>query len=329
MHAYWGSRYVPVAYNSPRVWAKKALRRGQAVTTLDAWYNPGLDQALKDLVRSVTFDAVIVEYVFLSKAFESVSAPLKILDTHDVLSQRKAPGRYWWAALPAEEEKRGLDRAGVVVAISPEDAAALASLTQRLVVTVGHLVPVYPPAPGHASRKILFVGSENPLNLEGALFFVRDVLPLVCSALPGVELVVAGRVCNPLAAALGANPPCNITLLGEVADLTPVYQSAAVVVNPVLGGTGLPIKSIAALGYGKPLVATPAGARGLDGAGADSPVVVAATPRSFSDALVEILRSPDLAYQMGLQANALAGQLNRTAIQSLAEVLGLPTGAEV
>ena len=71
-------------------------------------------------------------------------------------------------------------------------------------------------------------------------------------------------------------------LLGVVESLEEAYTRAAVIVNPVLAGTGLKTKTVEALGHAKPLVTTSCGAEGIeDAAGtaflmADDPAGMAA-----------------------------------------------------
>ena len=52
--------------------------------------------------------------------------------------------------------------------------------------------------------------------------------------------------------------------LGRVPDLEPHYRQAAVVINPVPYGSGLKIKSVEALAFGKCLVTSQAGVSGLE-----------------------------------------------------------------
>ncbi len=111
---------------------------------------------------------------------------------------------------------------------------------------------------------ILFVGSLNRYNVEGLSAYLsahRDWLARYA-------ISVAGHVCRaPELQALAAAMP-NLTLLGFVEELGGLYATARLVISPV-EGTGLNIKVMEALTYGKPvlgsrhsLAALPAGAEG-------------------------------------------------------------------
>lgn len=59
-------------------------------------------------------------------------------------------------------------------------------------------------------------------------------------------------------------------------------------VNPMLYGTGLNIKSIEALGFGVPLLSTPVECRGLE-AGANTAYWLAQSDREFAEKALELL----------------------------------------
>jgi hypothetical protein len=56
----------------------------------------------------------------------------------------------------------------------------------------------------------------------------------------------------------------GVTVAGSVDDVTTLYRDAALVINPVVAGTGAKIKTIEALARLRPIVTWPAGVDGLD-----------------------------------------------------------------
>ncbi len=78
--------------------------------------------------------------------------------------------------------------------------------------------------------------------------------------MPDAELVVVGGV----AAALAGRPVPGLTVAGAVDDVAPFYREAALVINPVVAGTGVKVKTIEALCHLRPIVTWPAGVDGLD-----------------------------------------------------------------
>lgn len=208
-------------------------------------------------------DVVVADYAFLTPAFPYALSPAarRIVVMHDLFSSRTAQ----FAKLGAQDsvalidqasELRLLGAAEAVVAIQSEEGAFIQRLLPSRQVIVAPIAaePVPAPQPGEGAS-LLFVGSDTAPNVDGLRWFLRDVLPLVRQAVPQVELRVVGKV----GGAIGPLPEevaGAVRLLGLVPELAPHYRDAAVVVSPLLVGSGLKIKLIEALSQGKAVVAT-------------------------------------------------------------------------
>jgi glycosyltransferase involved in cell wall biosynthesis len=118
------------------------------------------------------------------------------------------------------------------------------------------------PAPANALFDAGFIASDAPFNLEALLFLTRDILPLVRRRRPGFRLLVTGGVTVPFAR-LGLNPE-GVVLERSVAEVASFYERIGVAVVPLISGTGVSLKTLEALRFGRPVVATAAGARGLN-----------------------------------------------------------------
>lgn len=169
------------------------------------------------------------------------------------------------------------------------------------------------PLTGHESHGcVLFVGDFSYLPNRNALRWLLDeVLPRVWSALPAARLTLAGRGLGAL-----AHVDPRVDVRGFVESLNPLYREAGCVVVPLLDGGGSPLKFIEALAFGRPVVATPRAAAGLDTIAGEH-YIEAAGPQEFSDAVVRVLR--DGADEMAARGRALAEQ--RYSIESLVPAL--------
>jgi glycosyltransferase involved in cell wall biosynthesis len=131
---------------------------------------------------------------------------------------------------------------------------------------------------------LLFVGSmDYRPNDRAVAWFVEEVLPrLRLKVTPALDVV--GRL--PRHPALAK----DVRYSGQVVDLAPWYERAHAVIVPLFEGSGTSLKVIEAMAYGRPVVATGVGARGL-------PVVAgvhyleADDPDRFSEHLVVIARA--------------------------------------
>jgi glycosyltransferase involved in cell wall biosynthesis len=339
MRACWGRRFFPVAYTDPQSSTiKKRLsrrvRRGLVRRfflrspasrvhdgRVDDWYDKSLDEHLIDLSKKIGFDVVIVEYVFFSRSLDLFGGDvLKVVDTIDVFSHRHKSMvtsglRPIWFSTTPEQEALGLSRADVVIAISEADREFFSKLVDRSVITVGHIVPLYERA-RHSSgtSDILFVASGNLMNVQGIRHFIETVFPQVRAQCPGVQLLLAGAVCEQL----GDYEGC--IKLGQVRDIQPIYEMVRLVVAPMLFGTGLSIKTVEALARSKPVVTTSSGCRGLEEAAGEA-FLVADTPEEFASCVVRVLTDSELSESLARSAYDFAVQWNRRHISALEDIL--------
>ena len=286
----------------PGVLARVAGRLARAVSPrpgdpapaigVDDWCPPPFRARARARIDAWMPDVVLVEYVFLSACLADLPAgrAVRVIDTHDVMHRRRAvydalAMAPQWFHTTAAEERRGLLRADLVLAMQDDEADALRALVpERTVLTVPHALPVRP-APPAAARpaRVLFVASYNDLNVRGLIWFLDAVWPALRARLPDVELVVCGNVAEKLGA-----PPPGVVVRGFVEQPDDEYAAARVVLSPLPGGTGLKVKAVEALCHGRPVVATAAGAHGL-AHGVDEGVMVADDPPAFADAVHALL----------------------------------------
>jgi hypothetical protein len=88
----------------------------------------------------------------------------------------------------------------------------------------------------------------------------------------------------------------------------------------VLFNTGLSIKNLEAMGYGRPLVTAPVGADGLED-GVNTAFLVAADPAAFSSNIIRLLVERDFAYGLARRAYEYAAERNRNILSQLDNIL--------
>lgn len=146
-----------------------------------------------------------------------------------------------------------------------------------------------------------FVGFETAFNLEGVLYFLREVLPLVRRRRPDFRFLIAGRV----AAAVRAiwRSDTDFESRDSFAQTREFYDAIKVAVVPLLHGTGVSIKTLEALSCGCPVVTTPVGVRGL-GLRDGEQVMVGATPETFADRLLALADSREMRARLAADGRA-------------------------
>lgn len=329
----WDS-FWPVPYNGASIrWKKKwfdllsgILKTGQVLPyTIDEWFTPLVSRHLIKIKEALSPDIVLVEYVFLSKAFEYFSASTyKVLDTHDIFGDRhkmysQRGLRYGWFYTSRREEKKALDRADTVIAIQDKEAEYFRALTSREVITVGHIAAAIDTdvnANDAASAdRLLFVGSGNNINVQAVGWFLDNVWGILHARFPDLTFDVVGGCADHVKTA------ANVHLIGPVDDLAAFYRRAAVVVNPVQFGTGLKIKSIEALAAGRPLVTTSAGAAGLE-KWSNEAYLVADDPAQFVDAVTGLLETAELRNRFSARARTFTEEYNRDLLTPFLKAIG-------
>ena len=289
---------------------------------LDAWFDDQLLPQLSKLQAEHQFDAVIVEYVFMSKAFEAFdNGCLRILDTHDCFGLRHrayiaAGMRPQWYSTSMQDEERGFRRADVVLAIQAQEASVfrsrLGALTSPDVRVVGHLIDIPEVGEIGAAPTAAMVGSSNPINTEGARWFMEKVMPLVVARHPTFQFLTVGAVGNSLPAKPGFVP------LGYVTNVSDAMRTAMMVVNPVQMGTGITIKLLDALAAGMPIVTTRAGARGLDDLAGDAFLMTEEGDAiAFAEATLKVIENAVLRRSLNHRARQVAQEWNDRQISTL------------
>jgi glycosyltransferase involved in cell wall biosynthesis len=246
-------------------------------------------------------DVVILNYVFLANAFNSFlnqdlcKAPLfkggwgdrnnnilKVILTHDVFYKRIASfqeigvsveGGSWNSEIEAEQ----LRKADVLLAIQKQDAEVLKQMApQCQVITMPKAAKPYIQTTKQVPGRCLFVGTGADHNYQGLQWFLDNVWAKIIHLHPGSSLNICGSICD-----LIKNNYPNVRLLGIVEDLKPEYSAAEVCLIPLLAGSGLKIKTIEAMSYGRACVSTSVGIQGISEI-ADKSVLVADTADDFA-----------------------------------------------
>ena len=206
---------------------------------------------------------LFAEYVWMTRVLPLLDArAIKVLDTIDVFSTKKDKVlrygiRDFW--LEPEEEARRFALADLVIAIQDEERGILQQLaSKRTVITAGIDFDLVGDSRLPVARRILYVGSGNPMNVRGLRDFLRFAWPDIQKNVPDAELLVAGAVGDAV-----EDAPAGVHMVGRVSDLGELYRSVRVVINPALAGTGVKIKTVEALSYLRPIVTWPTGVDGL------------------------------------------------------------------
>jgi GT2 family glycosyltransferase len=218
-------------------------------------------------------------------------------------------------------------RSDVTIVVSASDARLLAcehGIADAVVISNVH--EVVTTAPSFSTRRdLVFVGYfAHAPNVDGLLWFAREVLPLVRPRLPGVRVHV-----------IGAEPPKALEQIGSdilhihgrVANLEHYLDAARVMIAPLRFGAGVKGKITQSLSRGLPIVATSVAVDGMELC-TGAHVLVADTPEAFAAGVEQLYRDEELWTRLSHGGREVARRLYsidaaNTGVQALVQRLSL------
>jgi hypothetical protein len=291
---------------------------------IDDWYDPRAGELAARLHRRWNYQAVLVNYVWFSGVLEALPGNvLKLIDTHDVFGDRhiratQAGMKPEWFYTSIEEEKRGLERANIVIAIQEEEKRYFESLGLPRVETVGFIAPERKVPSRRREKPVVgYIASSNPWNVNA----FRELVS-VLSAYPNLaeqaDFVVAGPVCEKV-----KDNPGFFKLLGVVESIDAFYAGIDIALNPMIGGTGLKIKTVEALAFGRGILSTKDGFTGIP---TKESAHLADSMTELCEHLESILRYPDAIRDLSLATQRIFQQYQVSASNVLKNVFMSPSG---
>jgi glycosyltransferase involved in cell wall biosynthesis len=163
-------------------------------------------------------------------------------------------------------------------------------------------LPVVPRSP--QADHITHVGTMYwPPNIDGMLWFIREIYPVVRAQRPSVTFdLIGSRPPHELVALQHEVAGLNVT--GYVADLQPYLEQCGVFIVPLRAGGGMRVKILEALSRGLPVVTTRLGCEGI-GVRDGEHVLIADSPQAFAEAVLAVLGDPALASRLGASGRRL------------------------
>ena len=313
-------RVEPVEYEWPRGARKRMAQATSAASrtpfTCRLMYTDAMQRAIDRLCATHKFDVVQLESSPLC-AFRVPARPRLVIDEHNIeyevlermhRAERSLPRRLFNRVEAARF--RSFERAcwsrvdGVAVTSEREEAIVRSSAPETPIAVVPNGVDLDYFRPGRSPPEadtVVFNGAlDYRPNLDAAMHLVEDIWPLVIARRPDARLTIIGRGDRAVSSRVCGR---GVRYVGEVADVRPYLERAAVVAVPIRMGGGTRLKVVEGLAMAKAMVATPLGAEGVD-VHAGEHLVLADTAEEFAGAVLELFENRDLAARLGAAARA-------------------------
>ncbi|MFW6225273.1 MAG: glycosyltransferase family 4 protein [Bacteroidota bacterium] len=173
-----------------------------------------------------------------------------------------------------------------------------------------HIVPCgYNPTEIYHSNKnfkqvsLFFIGALDWIpNQEGLLWFLDHVWNEIMGINPNSRLTIAGR--NAPQKFVKKIMRTGVHYVGEVDDAKQFITGHQVMIVPLFSGSGMRVKIIEGMALGKTIIATPLAVEGINCEN-NKHIFIANSKDIFLLYINNILRNPDLIYEIGKNANNL------------------------
>jgi glycosyltransferase involved in cell wall biosynthesis len=288
--------------------AEPILARWQEME--DRFCSPAVLERTKAIIDEFQPSIIMAESIWMSRVLElAPTGTLRVIDLIDELADKSETEiRYGIEdslAVTPEEQRAFLDRADVAIAMQESEAETLRKLRPKCrMVTAGvdfeAQVGAVSATGAGAKPQILIVASDNALSVRCVREFLDEVWPVLVQKIADCSLRIVGKVCGSLEVRQN-----NVELSQHVARIEEAYERATVVVNPLYAGTGLGIKSIEGLGYGKVLVSWPEGVAGMP-AWATTPYLVCQSWGEMAQKIIHMVDDAEKRRALEFEARAYA-----------------------
>ncbi|MCT7550941.1 glycosyltransferase [Aliarcobacter butzleri] len=230
---------------------------------IDDLYEEGLGEQVATICKNLEIDIVLCSYVFHSKVLDYLPKNIyKVIDTIDIFTDKYKTED--WYSFSAEDEAKGLDRADLVIAIQDQEKKYFEKISKSQVITIKHIDEPKFIVKNYKEPKIIgILSSGHKQDLLAMQIFLKEFKKFIAKY-PSydIQLHIGGKICDKLSPSEVNSD--KIKLLYLVDDLDVFYKSLDIVCSIPLDGTGIKIKTIEALSYGLPLLATQCASEGID-----------------------------------------------------------------
>ncbi len=139
-------------------------------------------------------------------------------------------------------------------------------------------------------------------NSQGLKWFIEKVFPLVLVTMPNIRICIAGR--NMPGWFIKRNSR-NLIVESVVEDATTYQKDKAIMIVPLLSGSGIRVKILQGMALGKTIISTSVGAQGISAINNES-IIIADSPEEFAKQICRCAVSESLCRKIGENARKAA-----------------------
>lgn len=151
------------------------------------------------------------------------------------------------------------------------------------------------------SNKLVFVGKMDiPHNSSAVLYFCEQVWPRIKQQAPEATFYIVGKSPTAEVLRLQQTHP-GVVVTGEVDDVRRIACDSALMIAPLLFGTGIKTKIVEAMSWGVPVVTSPVGSEGI-GASHGEELFICRSDDEMMGCVLQLLGDPEMNEQVSRNA---------------------------
>ena len=139
-------------------------------------------------------------------------------------------------------------------------------------------------------------------NIEAVNWLLENVWNDVIKEIPDAKLVLAGRG---MPESIKQKASSSISIIEQVESSVEFYKTFDIMLVPLWSGSGLRIKLVEGLAYGKAIITTSIGAEGIPYL-ANKHLMIADSSKDFKNAIITLIKNQSLKLDLQNEARALA-----------------------
>lgn len=286
--------------------------------------NPKIAETIKEKLEGVIIDVLIADMTRTAAIALHIPAKKRILDMDDRLSKRsykQSKGKktvvhlgkkpeflpsiiyrllpylqkqvLWYEAKRMQAyEAIIIKKFDWTVLVSEKETKELSEQTGcGSIVNIPNYVDISPRKKATAKRSvIIFFGNlTSAHNLDGALYVIQEIFPLIRARVGDAELWIVGRAMPAIIRDCSAIP--GVVLFPDVDNIGDYLSRAKVCLCPLRYGSGIKTKILEAFAFGIPVVTNWVGAEGIPRA--EKCMVIKSTTAEIAQQVIEILKAKD------------------------------------
>ena len=268
-------------------------------------HRPDMARLIDRLDAQHSFDVAHADQLNMAQYALRARGARRVLDLHNALwllyrrhweTMPNGPGKWLLGRdvpLLRAYEGEMCRRFDAVLAVTDEDRRALqeaaGSPVDMTVIPIAIDTDAMRPAERSPdARTVLHIGTMYwPPNVQGVLWFAREIWPRVKAAVPEARFTIVGARPAPEVQALAENDT-SIEVAGYVADPADIFRRTAVSIVPVSAGSGMRVKILENFARGLPTVSTTIGFEGIAAVPGEH-LLSADDATSYAEAVIRLL----------------------------------------